>query len=148
MKRRQVRPLLERLMARVVKDDATGCWIWTGALVKGYGRIGRGRAGTGQVATHRAAYEMLRGYIPAGFHLDHLCRNPPCCNPDHLEPVTPAENARRYGRTVTHCPRGHAYDEANTYVQKTAFGGVCKVCRVCQSARRRARRLAGMGASA
>lgn len=27
--------------------------------------------------------------------LDHLCRNPACCNPSHLEPVTPKENTRR-----------------------------------------------------
>jgi DNA-directed RNA polymerase subunit N (RpoN/RPB10) len=27
--------------------------------------------------------------------LDHLCRNRWCCNPEHLESVTPAENVRR-----------------------------------------------------
>jgi hypothetical protein len=32
-------------------------------------------------------------------HLDHLCRNPRCVNPDHLQPVTNFENARRGNRT-------------------------------------------------
>lgn len=27
--------------------------------------------------------------------VDHLCFNPSCCNPDHLEAVTPQENKRR-----------------------------------------------------
>jgi len=35
------------------------------------------------------------GPIPDGLHLDHLCANPPCVRPDHLEPVTQAENNRR-----------------------------------------------------
>jgi hypothetical protein len=32
--------------------------------------------------------------------LDHLCRNPACVNPDHLEPVTNAENSRRGAKPV------------------------------------------------
>jgi hypothetical protein len=35
------------------------------------------------------------GPVPEGLELDHLCENPPCCNPAHLEPVTHAENNRR-----------------------------------------------------
>ena len=35
------------------------------------------------------------GSIPDGLHLDHLCRVPACVNPEHLEPVTLAENNRR-----------------------------------------------------
>jgi hypothetical protein len=44
---------------------------------------------------HRIAYEAFRGPIAAGLEIDHLCRNPRCCNPVHLEPVTHRENVRR-----------------------------------------------------
>lgn len=44
---------------------------------------------------HVLAYELLVGEYEDGLDLDHLCRNPPCCNPEHLEPVTQAENLRR-----------------------------------------------------
>jgi hypothetical protein len=40
-------------------------------------------------------WEQVNGPIPEGLQLDHLCSVPSCVNPDHLEPVTPAENARR-----------------------------------------------------
>jgi hypothetical protein len=40
-------------------------------------------------------YERERDPIPAGLHLDHLCRVRDCVNPEHLEPVTNAENLRR-----------------------------------------------------
>jgi HNH endonuclease len=44
---------------------------------------------------HRAAYIELVGPVPDGLQLDHLCRNRPCCNPAHLEPVTQDENMKR-----------------------------------------------------
>jgi hypothetical protein len=40
-------------------------------------------------------YEDLRGPIPGGLVIDHLCRNPRCVNPGHMEPVSQAENVRR-----------------------------------------------------
>lgn len=49
---------------------------------------------------HRLVYEALRGEIPKGLHLDHLCRTPACVNPWHLEPVTQQENVRRGARRV------------------------------------------------
>lgn len=67
------------------------CWQWIGRLDRdGYGRFGkRGRP------AHRVVWEALVGPIPVGHHLDHLCRNKACVNPDHLEPVLPVVNVRR-----------------------------------------------------
>lgn len=73
--------------------DLGPCWVWTGATnTEGYASLRvRGRL----VRAHRFGYEMLAGPIPRGLVLDHLCINPPCVNPAHLEPVTRAENNAR-----------------------------------------------------
>jgi hypothetical protein len=76
-----------------VIDSQSGCWEWQGAISwNGYARIKRN--GKLQWA-HRWYYEQTKGPIPSGMDLDHLCRNTRCVNPDHLEPVTKAENQRR-----------------------------------------------------
>lgn len=69
---------------------APGCWLWIKA--KTYANFWDG---TKQVPAHRFAYEYLFGPIPDGLEIDHLCRNPPCVNPGHLEPVTRKENVGR-----------------------------------------------------
>lgn len=67
------------------------CWIWTGAHNSdGYGNF----AYEGSwVQAHRLAYKKLVGYT--SLELDHLCRRRDCVNPNHLEPVTHAENMQR-----------------------------------------------------
>lgn len=71
----------------------TPCWIWQLAVDKnGYGKISRQG---GSHEAHRRIYEGLRGPIPADHHLDHLCRIPPCVNPDHVEPVLQVINTQR-----------------------------------------------------
>lgn len=69
------------------------CWEWQGARdAFGYGRMtyqGRNQR------VHRLVWIHLVGPVADGMELDHLCRNKSCANPDHLEPVTHAENMRR-----------------------------------------------------
>lgn len=67
-----------------------GCWIWQGApMVSGYGGI---RFGGKNRTAHRVSYEINVGLIPAGMQIDHICRNRLCVNPEHLRPVTDAQN--------------------------------------------------------
>lgn len=83
--------LLSRIFPKI--EWTPTCWRWTGAHVsKGYGSFWLD--GKAQPA-HRVVYELVKGKIPEGLHLDHLCRNRWCVNPEHLEPVTLQENNRR-----------------------------------------------------
>lgn len=129
------RTLEERFWAKVTRNDG-GCWTWIGAK-GGSGRYGM-FAGTGGRArpAHRWSYEYFVGPIPEGLELDHLCRNTLCVNPEHLEPVTHAENVRRgdAGKPMssrTHCKNGHPFDHANTHRAFTASGQPYRSCRAC-----------------
>lgn len=91
--------LKERFMSHVSIQE-NGCWFWLLKKTRwGYGVFAYRKDGQSLTfKAHRYAYEMLRGPIPDGMVLDHLCRNPGCVNPDHLEIVTPSENSSRMQR--------------------------------------------------
>ncbi len=126
--------LEQRFWAKVDKAGADGCWEWTDRKAGGYGYIYTGGQPTNARA-HRVAYELLVGPIPDGLVLDHLCRNPGCVNPEHLEAVTQRENTLR-GEGVTarearqtHCKRGHEFTDDNTY--RRPSNPSWRICRTC-----------------
>lgn len=91
---------LEDVLKKYIVDES-GCWNYIGALDKqGYGTFYYRQSG---YKAHRLTYQLLVGQIPNGFVLDHLCKNKSCVNPEHLEPVTQRENARRWFDGL-HCP--------------------------------------------
>lgn len=115
-------------MEKVTVDAETGCWVFRGATTNGYGVIGLGARQDGVRQCHRVTYEHRHGAIPDGLHIDHLCRNRLCCNPDHLEAVTQAENNLRAARANrrTHCKHGHEFTAENTGWQRR--GRRCLIC--------------------
>jgi hypothetical protein len=139
----------ERFWAKVDKSAGPdGCWPWTGARQdKGYGLFSPTHSR--QVGAHRVAYELTTGQIPDGMVIDHLCRNPPCVNPAHLEPVTSRENLLRgttlaaANATKTHCDHGHEFTPENTRITKPEGKRICRTCAREWMRRRRAVSLIG-----
>ena len=122
----------QRFWAKVVKTAA--CWLWTGAKYKaGYGHFSMAKGK--DEGAHRIAYALMRGPIPDGLTLDHLCRNKSCVNPDHLEPCTRGENTMRAdtvtarNKLKTHCPHGHPYSGENLLFARSGRSRLCRACR-------------------
>lgn len=135
-------PWEERVWKYVNKTES--CWLWIGTMdTRGYGQIQRSRKDRDairlgrSVRAHRAVYEVIKGPIPEGLDLDHLCRVRHCVNPAHLEPVTRKVNILR-GETLpaanaakTHCVNGHEFSVENTYLRQYSKNGISRVCRRC-----------------
>jgi len=120
--------------------EVTGfCWLWRGRIDKdGYGHLGDRLA-------HRLVYEALVGPIPKGLVIDHLCRIRNCVNPDHLEPVTVAENNRRgfaplppLTTRLDTCRKGHVFAKTGVVIQ-----GGRRRCKECQDEYQRRYRASG-----
>ena len=89
---REVRPdELARFWSKVNKSDS--CWLWTGSLArKGYGLF---FLWPKSMPAHRFAFQMVNRALMPGEVVDHLCNNPSCVRPAHLEGVSQGKNIRR-----------------------------------------------------
>jgi hypothetical protein len=122
--------VLDRFWRHVLMAGPSQCWNWNSCTHHGHGTFSiKGK----EVYAHRFSYEIAKGLIPEDLKIDHLCRNPLCVNPSHLEVVTNKENILRgigwsaINARKTHCPRGHKYTTENIY--PTLKHRVCRKCR-------------------
>lgn len=153
---------MDRLMTKI-DIQPNGCWLFNGFRTKGgYGQFA---IKSKMRAAHRVSYEFKNGPFPLDLPIgDHICHDPAtcvgvcihrsCCNPDHIKPSTHAMNASRdraksnirnavaasnvAHRAVSHCPSGHGYTKANTYITKSGTRD-CRECARLSSRARRAR---------
>lgn len=135
-----------RFWAKVlVPASVDDCLLWAKTYASGYGYLHlRGK----NVPAHRISYQLANGPIPEGKVIDHLCHNPRCVNPNHLEAVSQQENVLRgyvipvaaswRGPRKQHCKRGHEFTPENTYTNPKGER-VCRQCRRGRSAAARQR---------
>ena len=96
-----------RTATKIGEADENGCMPWLGALDgTGYGMIAAGPGWPTTLRAHRISYELFVGPIDQGMVVDHTCGNRRCCNPEHLQAVTSAENQRRAYARGERRPRG------------------------------------------
>ena len=105
-KKYNVKPPIERFNKKYSIDENTGCWVWEACK---HGKSGYAKFsfnGASQYA-HRVSYMLHVGDISDGMVIDHMCRNTSCVNPEHLDVVTPQENALRKINGLGKCKHGN-----------------------------------------
>jgi hypothetical protein len=82
--------LVRRFWSRVsVSQTPDACWLWNAAYRNGYGAI---KHESKVVSAHRLAYVIAFGFPDDDKVVAHTCDNKGCCNPKHLEAITPKQN--------------------------------------------------------
>lgn len=136
-------PKEDRFWSKV--DKSGDCWEWTGARKgSGYVKYGCFEYLGKTVLAHRLSYEIHKGEIPEGLEIDHLCFNPGCVNPAHLEAVTHRENITRAMRRDRRCKNGHLKTPDNVYVHERTGWRICISCRTDNLARHLRRKKLGL----
>mgnify|MGYP001578520461 CR=1 FL=1 len=122
-------------------DKSATCWLWTGpTMSSGYGLVWyKGH----RWLAHRLAWVLCKGVsIDSSLELDHLCRDPKCVNPSHLDAVSHRTNILRgigpsaCNARKTRCIRGHDLLGPRTSVlYRKKSGNHHRLCLECQKER-------------
>lgn len=136
--KRPLAPIIERLLEKVHMPSQMGaCWEAreSSRATNGYGALRLIQDGRSRIRSfHVLTYEHFIGPIPEGLVLDHLCRNPPCCNPWHLEAVTERVNILRgtgmsaRNAVKTRCVRDHDLMDPENVKLDRKGRRVCLAC--------------------
>lgn len=129
----------ERIVRRIDVDPESGCWLYRGTRnVGGYATYWSARKRGGRSfprLAHRLMYRALRGEIPAGTELDHLCRVRHCVNPWHLEAVSGAVNKLRgIGKPALNARLEACERCGGPFEVKIRKGKEYRSCRACRLA--------------
>lgn len=87
----------KRFSSKYIKDEKTGCWIWTGKPIQGYGGFWCNFNGKSkQFPAHRISYMLFKEIISNDKLVLHKnsCNNKLCVNPDHLYIGTHLDNMK------------------------------------------------------
>lgn len=93
---------------RIVKGEPNECWLWTGSKINNRGKRyphivyptchgydPPSAEKQRRTSPYRIVYQEVFGPIPQGLTVDHICFNPLCCNPAHLQLLTRSQNSAR-----------------------------------------------------
>jgi hypothetical protein len=75
---------------KTIRDN--GCWEWNGVINSGYGQL---NVNGKRILAHRYSLQLtLKREIPRGIEVRHICNNPICINPEHLQEGTHIDNMK------------------------------------------------------
>lgn len=113
---------IEKFWNNVDVCGENDCWEWKAACnnITGYGHTSLG-------SSHRMAYKLKHGEIPAGMWILHSCDNPKCCNPAHLRAGTPQDNVddrEKRSNKEKHNKSNLYYKERNKEIYNSYCNGI------------------------
>jgi len=78
--------LQQKVLSQIVKDENSGCWIWSGQISNsGYGKLMiKDEYGTKTESAQKVSYMAFIDQVDRNTLIKQSCNNRLCVNPEHL----------------------------------------------------------------